>query len=170
MGAAFVDFALPALSLPKGTLGDELQRPSDYVGPKPRAPSRALVVSFFATWCRPCFTLELPELVRLQSEYGPSGLRVLAVNVRGPGESLQEAIEQTKLRLRDRPELGFPVLFERTSQAAKAYLGHRAQLPATFVFDPAGRVVFRSEGADRASLEGLELAVEAQVKGVRPLL
>jgi thiol-disulfide isomerase/thioredoxin len=38
------------------------------------------LINFWASWCAPC-QRELPFLVRMQEEYGPSGFQVISVNV-----------------------------------------------------------------------------------------
>lgn len=42
---------------------------------------RAVVLSFWATWCGPC-KIEMPWLVDLQKQYGAQGLQVLGVDVK----------------------------------------------------------------------------------------
>jgi peroxiredoxin len=39
-----------------------------------------ILLVFFATWCPPC-RKEVPELIRLQGEYGAKGLKILAVSL-----------------------------------------------------------------------------------------
>jgi thiol-disulfide isomerase/thioredoxin len=41
---------------------------------------QVVLVSFFATWCFPCVA-EIPNLIALQRDLGPSGLRIVAVGM-----------------------------------------------------------------------------------------
>jgi thiol-disulfide isomerase/thioredoxin len=41
---------------------------------------KVLVVDLWATWCPPCRN-EVPELVKLQTEYGPRGLEVVGLDI-----------------------------------------------------------------------------------------
>ncbi len=62
----------PAFALP--TTDGKLIHLSDLRG-------RAVVLSFWATWCGPC-KIEMPWLVELQNQYGPQGLQVVGVDVK----------------------------------------------------------------------------------------
>src|SRR6476469_5652440 len=44
---------------------------SDYRG-------RVVLINFWATWCPPCRT-EIPDLIKMQSEYRQQGLRIIGV-------------------------------------------------------------------------------------------
>src|SRR4026209_2038576 len=46
-------------------------RLSDYQG-------KVVLINFWATWCPPC-RAEMPDLVRLQREYGKEGLQVIGI-------------------------------------------------------------------------------------------
>jgi len=46
---------------------------------------KVVVVNIWATWCGPCIQ-EIPSLEKLYQEYGPKGLKLVAVSVDGaPG-------------------------------------------------------------------------------------
>lgn len=45
-----------------------------------RPGARAVLLNVWATWCVPCVE-EFPDLVRLQREYGPRGLRLVLVSM-----------------------------------------------------------------------------------------
>lgn len=81
-------------------LGDELfpvsvgSRAPDFVATSvsPPPPTRSLsayrgqvvLLNVWATWCEPC-KVEMPSIEKLYREFGPRGLRVLAVSVDDPG-------------------------------------------------------------------------------------
>lgn len=147
VGAAMEDFGLRSLNLTSGQL-DQIVWLSDYVGPdssgRPR--KKLLLLSFFATWCKPCLA-ELPELARLQARYGASGLQVLSVNVRKPSEAVDATIAEAR-RVQPASGLGFPMLFDRfTTRAQLLYLGDRAALPCNVLIDASGTIVARMLGA-----------------------
>jgi thiol-disulfide isomerase/thioredoxin len=41
---------------------------------------KAMVIDLWATWCGPCRN-EVPELVKIQNEYGPRGLEVVGLDI-----------------------------------------------------------------------------------------
>lgn len=52
------------------------------------------LVNVWATWCTPC-EREFPELQRLHEEYGPRGLRVLAVSIdRAPDAAVAAFVDE----------------------------------------------------------------------------
>lgn len=81
-------------------------RLSDYRG-------RVVLLNFWATWCVPC-RQEIPYLVRLQSQYEPLGLTVLALS--------DEDAETIATFSQDIPLDGL----------IAGYLGDRAELPEPF--------------------------------------
>ena len=49
------------------------------------------ILSFWATWCRPCETLH-PWLEALARSYAPSGVRVVTINMREPADSIRRLL------------------------------------------------------------------------------
>lgn len=109
------------------------------------AQPRPLLVNFWATWCGPCRE-EFPDLVRIDEQYRPRGLEFITV-------SLDEVTEINTTV----PQF----LQEMRAGALPAYLLHAAepeeainavdtswdgQLPATFLYDARGKLIFKHMG------------------------
>ncbi len=45
---------------------------------------RVLLVNIWATWCAPC-RVEMPSIESLHQDYGPKGLKIIAISVDDPG-------------------------------------------------------------------------------------
>ncbi len=57
---------------------------------------RGALISFWATWCRPCIK-ELPILAKLQQEQGDRGIRILAINTEVDPEKVRAFIKDAGL-------------------------------------------------------------------------
>jgi thiol-disulfide isomerase/thioredoxin len=138
------------------------QQPAPQVRPKPKVAElneeglrallkpgepreRPLVVNFWATWCTPCRE-EFPDLVRLRERYAADRLDLLLVSL--------DDISDISTTVPD-------VLVESGAAALPAYLLNASdegaaiglvdprwmgELPATFLYDRAGRLVFDHKG------------------------
>ncbi len=111
----------PALSL-KDTKGRTI-RLSDYKG-------KVVLVNFWATWCAPCLA-EMPDLEKLQQEYGKRELQIVGVS--HPTDKASEVVKAIK-RLR----VTYPILFgdEKTLSLFKV----SDVLPVTVIIDREGKV------------------------------
>jgi thiol-disulfide isomerase/thioredoxin len=109
------------------------------------AHARPLLVNFWATWCVPCRE-EFPDLVKIRSQYAADRLDFALVSLDDPSD-IDKAIPQ--------------FLSEVHAAAMPTYLLHaddedaainsidntwRGELPATFLYDRAGRLVFKHTG------------------------
>jgi thiol-disulfide isomerase/thioredoxin len=105
---------------------------------------RWLVINYWAEWCKPCIK-EIPELNALDAKYPQ--VAVVGVNFDGEtGEVLRQQI--------DRLGIAFPVLGEEPSATLGVALP--LVLPATFIFDPDGKLAHSLVGPQ--TLESLAAA------------
>ena len=97
---------------------------------------KALLVTFFATWCPPC-RQEIPALIKLQEEFGEQGFSVVALSVdEGGPEIVAKLMEQAKIN--------YPVLMADHSIARE--FGGIAGIPTSFLVNKKGHVVKRYPG------------------------
>ena len=133
--------------------------------------TRAVVISFFATWCAPC-KRELPVLQKLYEKYGPQGLKVVVISIdKDPAEvaRLAEFAEERGLT--------FPVVSDRFNLLARRYLGNATALPSLFIADAEEKIAaahhgYPADGDPEAFLErevrrvmGLEGTKDAAAPG-----
>ena len=122
-----------------------------YVGDDAEKPAKLLLVSFFATWCKPC-KAELPELVRLAATYKDAGLQVVSI-----------AIDKDKADIDKIPDIVkansviHPVISDSMNIVARRYLGSDVKLPSLVMVNHEGNIVSLHQGYGddlKASLEG----------------
>lgn len=99
---------------------------------------QVLVVNFWASWCSPCLQ-EIPELVDLQTRFGPQGLQVIGIALQKP-EELGDFIRDFKMN--------YPVLAgeEPVIEIAESYGNLIGALPYTAIIDRSGKIVFVRAG------------------------
>jgi len=116
---------------------------------------RVVVLNFWATWCEPCRS-ELPELVALAGRHRARGLEVVGVSVDRdlPGDKIRAFAERRKVT--------FPLWRDPDETLASA-LGV-TQLPATFLIDAEGRIVWSARGAISAADPRLASALEKALR------
>ena len=120
---------------------DATVRLRDLVGKRPKAPAKLVLVSFFATWCKPC-KAEMPILQTIHQTLGPKGVQVLSVVVEGADDRPQtEILEEVKGWTKEHG-VTFPILYDPYLKdvVAKRYLGQSMQLPGVYLVGPDGTV------------------------------
>ncbi len=117
---------------------------SDYRG-------KIVLLNFWATWCPPC-RAEMPDLVRMQREYGARGLQVIGITY--PPQTLREV-----RRFVREFKVNYPVALG--TKETKALFDESETLPVTIVIDREGNI--------RERIEGILLAEEFEQK-IKPLL
>ncbi len=127
------------------TLDGKRVKLSDYAG-------KAVLVSFWATWCKPC-KQELPFLDAFAKKYAEQGLVVLAINTDGP--RTMSAVR----RFVKRKKLAIPQLLDKDGSLLQA-LNPRGVMPFTLYLDRQHRI---AETADSFSA-GDEVKIEAKIQ------
>jgi thiol-disulfide isomerase/thioredoxin len=122
--------------------------------------AKAVLVSFFASWCEPC-KREMPFLVQLDRTYRGQGLRILAVSI-----DREEAGIEAARKLAAANEVTYPVLSDRFNFLARRYLGEQAPLPSVFLVRKEGTLAKIERGYSKDASAFLVAEVEA-VLGIR---
>ncbi|MBM9511389.1 TlpA disulfide reductase family protein [Desulfogranum marinum] len=119
---------MPRFSLPSVTDGKVVES-SSFAG-------KALLVTFFATWCAPC-RQEVPVLKELHQKFEGQGFSVIGLSVdeKGPGV-VAELVEQAKIN--------YPVLMADRLTPRK--FGGIIGIPTSFLINKAGHVVKKYPG------------------------
>ena len=106
--------------------------------------TRPLLVNYWATWCDPCRD-EFPDLVKIDKEYRPKGLDFIAITLDDLAD-INTAVPKFLREMNAR----MPVYLlnvadpEPTINAIDARWG--GALPATFLYDNNGQVVYKHFG------------------------
>jgi thiol-disulfide isomerase/thioredoxin len=128
--------------------------------PDPKS-SRPLLVNFWATWCDPCRD-EFPDLVKIDEDYRSKGLDFIAISLDDPPDIKTEV----------------PKFLQQMHASMPAYLLNVSDpepainlvdpkwggsLPATFLYDAEGKVVFKHFG--RIHTADLRAAIDKVITG-----
>ncbi len=170
VGEKIVDFGMRQVNLEKKNLG-EIVWLTDFVGtppaasashePKPR--KKALVLAFWATWCKPCIE-EMPFIQKLHETYGPKGVQVLGINFRNDNEKFDATFTES-LKILAEKKVTYPVLFDRfTTRNQLIYIGSKAILPTLIVIDAEGTIVAKYQGEQTRKFEEIEKKIKDLAK------
>ncbi|HEX4946717.1 MAG TPA: redoxin domain-containing protein [Blastocatellia bacterium] len=138
-----------------------LLKPADFNKLKTDSQGKVLLINFWATWCAPCVA-EFPEFVMIDKNYRAKGVRTISISTdeKSDMESAvlpflkkQKAEFESFISDSDDPQELIDVVDKNWSGA----------LPATFVFDKSGKLVFTKYGIiDREELlKVLEAALKS---------
>lgn len=142
----------PAFALPN--LQNEYIALRDFCGEKLRNPwknktKHVVVLSFFATWCKPCIA-EIPHLQNLKEKYSEKPVKFYLINV---GESKDKISS-----FLNRKNILIPILLDRYKKIAEKY--DALKLPRLFIIDQNGLIQFEKSGYDNNG-EKFEKEIEA---------
>jgi thiol-disulfide isomerase/thioredoxin len=171
-GSLFVN--LPATAQTRSSRTSRPKPAAKVVPPAPRAinseelqgllkrdGSRPLLVNFWATWCEPCRD-EFPELVQIDTRYRPKGLDFIAISLDDFAD-LKTAVP----KFLDTMKAKMPVYLLNVSDPEPAInsvdSAWSGALPATFLYDKNGQVVYKHFG--RIKAVELRAAIKKLVRG-----
>jgi len=137
----------------------EIDAPSLTAILKRESAARPLLVNFWATWCDPCRE-EFPDLVKLDRQFRPQGLDMIAVSLDDLSEIKTEVPKFLRLMRSTMPAylLNASDPDQIISTIDPKWSG---ALPATFLYDAEGKVVFKHFG--RINPEEVRAAIEKLV-------
>jgi thiol-disulfide isomerase/thioredoxin len=117
---------------------------------------KPLLVNFWATWCEPC-RLEFPDLVKIDRDYRARGLDFVAISTDDPAEATKGVPKFLRAHRAHMPAYVLNVTdSEPVINSVDPTWG--GELPATFLFDRHGRIVFQHKG--RINPKELRAAIE----------
>lgn len=121
--------------------------------------TKPLLVNFWATWCDPCRE-EFPDLVKIDKDYRSRGLDFIAISL----DDLPD-IKTTVPAFLNQMQATMPAYLLNVSDPEPAIQsvdrGWSGALPATFLYDTNGAVVFKHFG--RVQTPELRAAIEKLV-------
>ena len=121
--------------------------------------ARPLLINFWATWCEPC-RAEFPDLVKIDNEYRSRGLDFIIISIDDASE-----INTTVPGFLKEMRATMPAYLLNTLEPELAinYVDPKwgGSLPATFLYDAQGRVVFKHMG--RINADELRSAIKAVI-------
>ncbi len=142
--SAKVGDAAPPFSLPTHNpelSGQKMVSLTTFVGPEATdKDTRALLISFFATWCKPCIK-EFPLLAELDKTYRDKGLRIISIAIDKEDKDFP-AIK----KLAEDHKATFPVLRDKYNLLARRYLGGQSAMPSVFMVGTDGKITMAHKG------------------------
>jgi thiol-disulfide isomerase/thioredoxin len=127
--------------------------------------ARPLLVNFWATWCAPCRE-EFPDLVKIREQYGTDKLDFVLVSLDDPSD-IDKAVPEFLTEVR---ATSFPAYLLHAEDDGNAINlvdpTWSGELPATFLYDRTGALVFKHKG--RVKLPELRAALDEALKEKPP--
>jgi thiol-disulfide isomerase/thioredoxin len=113
-----------------------------------------LLIDFFATYCEPC-KKELPEVEKLQDQYGSKGFKVLVIAIDETGE------KAIKPYFAEHPTT-LTVILDMYKVTAEKY-GVKS-LPSTFLIDPNGKIALTMIGYKEDTIKTIAALLATSIK------
>ncbi|MDR0568180.1 MAG: TlpA family protein disulfide reductase [Spirochaetaceae bacterium] len=97
---------------------------------------KVVFLNFWATWCPPC-RAEMPSMEILYQRYKNAGLEFIAVDIMENPQAVRNFLKNTSYT--------FPIVLDADAAVSRQY-GIQA-VPATFIIDRDGMIIFAGAGA-----------------------
>ncbi len=111
-----------------------------------------VIISFWASYCKPC-RKEMPQLVELEKKYANKNrIKLLFVNIDNEGkEKAQPVLDELNITNE--------CLIDRYQVNAKKYIPG-LKIPAIFIVNQNGNIVFEAVGESEETIANLEKAIQ----------
>ena len=145
-------WALPGLGEPAPgfTLRGLSEPPRRFTAPELFA-DKTTLLSFFATWCKPC-AQEIPVLGDLARDYGGRGFQVVLISLD------QVEAEEIRTFLQEVGAGGLPTLWDEDGEAMDRY--GVFVLPTNVLVGPSGKVLLAWQGYDEKKLQDARRVID----------
>ena len=111
---------------------------------------RVVLLNFWATWCGPC-RYEIPDLVKMRSEYGPDQVAIIGVSLdQGSDDHVQPLLS----KFIERYDINYLVVHDGRHDLVRQFVrgdSGSMGIPMTFVIDREGRIYKRHIGVPKDS-------------------
>ena len=128
---------------------------ANFVDQDAEHPAKLLIVSFWASWCKPC-KKELPLLQTYYEKYKDQGLMVVAVALDKEDSGIADARSFVQ-----KHTFSFPVLSDYRNLVARQYFDDNVNLPAMLQIGPDGTILKAHSGYEKGFAEALERDIRA---------
>ncbi|MBN8707141.1 MAG: TlpA family protein disulfide reductase [Bacteroidetes bacterium] len=122
-------------------------------------PRKPVVISFFASWCKPC-RREIPELQKLIDKLPADSIQAFLINVADDAEKAVNFVAEFKTTM--------PVLLDKYGAVAEKYCPQEAEgqlfLPTLVVVDRDGKVALSKVGYRDGDMDKIELVLTSLLK------
>lgn len=115
-----------------------------------------LLINFWATWCKPCVE-EMQEFTKIFNEYNEKGFNILAVSIDN-----EKTVARVKPFVKSK-NYPFTVLLDTNGETARKYYVGQS-VPATFLLDKEGKIVYQSSGYKKGDELKLRKKIEDLLK------
>lgn len=124
----YIDHKPPAPDFSLPDMDGKMHKLSDYRG-------KPVIISFWATWCPPCL-VEIPHLNRAWEKLKDDDVAMLFVNINEGKETIEAYNKKVPIKLK--------ILRDEGARQLRNW--NMIGLPAAFIIDPEGRVVYQALG------------------------